>query len=300
MEHTQKITPCLWFDSEAEEAIKFYTEAFSDSKILKVIKYGDYIPGNTGKKPGSVMSILFEIQGQEFLALNGGPAFKYSPAVSLFVNCSSEAEVNHLHEVLSAGGEDLMPLGKYPWSDRYAWTTDKYGLSWQINFKPMSQKVTPCLMLVGDNAGRTQEAIKFYESLFEKSSTEYVQHYGPEDNDLEEFVKHASFYLDEFHFYAMDSGGPHQFEFSPAISFIVNCKDQAEVDHFWKGLVTDGTPIHCGWLTDKFGIAWQVVPTVVAEFMGAEDSKKSDRVMETMVQMQKIEIAPLKAAFENA
>lgn len=299
MEHFQKITPCLWFDSEAEEATRFYTEVFSDAKIKKTVRYGEFIPGDSGKEPGSVMSIQFEIQGQEFLALNGGPHFKFTPAVSLFVNCGSEAEVDHLHELLSAGGQDMMPLDKYPWSDRYAWIVDKFGLSWQINFKPMSQKVTPCLMFTGDRVGKTEEAIKFYESLFEKSSTEYVMHYGPDDNDEEGRVKHASFYLDEFHFYGMDSGGPHEFTFSPAVSFIVNCKDQSEIDHFWQGLVAEGEPVHCGWLTDKYGVSWQVVPTVVADFLGAEDTRKSDRVMEAMVAMQKLEIAPLKVAFES-
>jgi predicted 3-demethylubiquinone-9 3-methyltransferase (glyoxalase superfamily) len=113
-----KITPFLWFDSQAEEAMNFYASIFKNSKIGRVSRYGDAGPG----PKGTVMSATFQLEGQEFMALNGGPHFKFSPAISLFVNCNTQSEVDELWEKLSAGGK----------TERCGWLTDKFGLSWQI------------------------------------------------------------------------------------------------------------------------------------------------------------------------
>ena len=114
----QKITTCLWFDNQAEEAAKFYISIFKKGKVLDVARYGDVGPG----PKGSVMTVRFELEGTEFLSLNGGPHFKFSPAISLSVDCKSQAEVDELWEKLSAGGE----------KSQCGWVQDKYGLSWQI------------------------------------------------------------------------------------------------------------------------------------------------------------------------
>src|SRR2546428_5339564 len=114
----QKITPFLWFDNNAEEAVKFYTSVFKNSKILKVARYGDAGPG----PKGSVMTVSFQIEGQQFIALNGGPQFKFTEAVSFVVNCETQKEVDEFWEKLSAGGEKG-PCG---------WLKDKFGLSWQV------------------------------------------------------------------------------------------------------------------------------------------------------------------------
>ena len=114
----QKISPFLWFDGNAEEAVNFYVSIFKDSKILNLSRYGEAGPG----PKGTVMSATFQLQGQEFIALNGGPQFKFTPAISFFVHCQTQAEVDELWEKLAAGGR----------KDRCGWLTDKYGLSWQI------------------------------------------------------------------------------------------------------------------------------------------------------------------------
>lgn len=114
----QKITPFLWFDAQAEEAANFYISVFKNSKMGHIARYGEAGPG----PKGSVMSVTFQLEGQEFYALNGGPHFKFTPAISLFVNCGTQEEVDQLWEKLSAGGRQ----------DRCGWLQDKYGLSWQI------------------------------------------------------------------------------------------------------------------------------------------------------------------------
>lgn len=121
----QKITPFLWFDNNAEEAVNFYTSIFKNSKIGQVRRYGEAGPG----PQGSVMTATFQIEGQEFMALNGGPAFKFSPAISFFVNCATQEEVDELWEKLSAGGE-MMQCG---------WLKDKFGVTWQIIPKALGE-----------------------------------------------------------------------------------------------------------------------------------------------------------------
>ena len=114
----QKITPFLWYDGQAEEAVNFYVSIFKNAKVVSVARYGDAGPG----PKGSVMTAAFQLEGQDFLALNGGPQFKFTPAISFVVNCETQEEVDELWEKLSAGGR----------KDRCAWLTDKFGVSWQI------------------------------------------------------------------------------------------------------------------------------------------------------------------------
>lgn len=118
----QKITPCLWFDSQAEEAAKFYVSIFKNSKIGSITRYGEAGAEVSGRPKGSVMTVTFEIEGQEFVALNGGPHFTFSEAISLMVQCETQKEIDEMWEKLSQGGEEG-PCG---------WLKDKYGLSWQI------------------------------------------------------------------------------------------------------------------------------------------------------------------------
>ena len=118
----QKITPFLWFDDKAEEAVRFYTSIFKNSEILSVTRYEEEGAKAAGRPKGSVMTIAFTLEGQEFIALNGGPTFTFSPAISFVVNCKTQKEIDRLWEKLSEGGE----------KDRCGWLKDKYGVSWQI------------------------------------------------------------------------------------------------------------------------------------------------------------------------
>ena len=120
--HMKKISPFLWFDDKAEEAAKFYVSVFKNSKIVSMSRYREEASAASGRPAGSVMTVSFKLNGQEFSALNGGPIFKFTPALSLVVNCETRQEIDRLWEKLSAGGE----------KGQCGWLTDKYGVSWQI------------------------------------------------------------------------------------------------------------------------------------------------------------------------
>ena len=118
----QKITPFLWFNDNAQEAVKFYASIFKDSKIGRIARYGEEAAEKTGRPKGSVMTIEFELEGQRFVGLNGGPMFKFTEAISFVVNCETQEEVDYFWEKLSEGGE----------KSRCGWLTDRFGLSWQV------------------------------------------------------------------------------------------------------------------------------------------------------------------------
>jgi predicted 3-demethylubiquinone-9 3-methyltransferase (glyoxalase superfamily) len=138
----QRITPFLWFNDNAEEAINFYTSLFKNSKVLNVARYGDAGPGPSG----TVMSATFQLEGQEFMALNGGPEFRFTEAISLFVKCETQAEVDELWQKLTEGGEE----------SQCGWLKDKYGLSWQIIPNALSEMLSD---KDPDKAGRVMRAM---------------------------------------------------------------------------------------------------------------------------------------------
>jgi predicted 3-demethylubiquinone-9 3-methyltransferase (glyoxalase superfamily) len=301
----QKITPHLWFDSQAEEAAKLYTSLFKNSRIGKATRYGKAGFEIHHQPAGKVMTIAFELEGQEFIGLNAGPIFKFTPAVSFLVACQTKAEVDVLWEKLSAGGTALMELGEYPFSERFGWTEDRYGLSWQVmsmGGHGIAQKITPTLMFVGAVSGRAEEAIKFYTTVFSNPKIGDILRYGKnEEPDREGTIKHAAFTLEGQGFAAMDSALEHNFTFNEALSFLVRCETQGEIDRFWGKLSQGGDPNAqvCGWLKDKFGISWQITPAVLEEMLLDPDKEKVERVTMAFLKMKKLDVSELKKAFEG-
>lgn len=292
-----KFTTCLWFDSNAEDAMKFYAAAFDNAKLGSIAYYGEAGKEIHGRASGSVMTVRLTIGEQEFLGLNGGPVFTMNPSISLYVSCSTENEIDNLYKKLSDGGFVMMALDKYPWSEKYAWVKDKFGVSWQLILTDKTtQKVSPCLMFSDNHRGQAESAIKFYTSIFKNSSVDYVVKYE-EGEQAPGLVKHAAFKLDGQQFVAMDSPIDHGFTFNEATSFVVNCKTQQEVDEMWEKLQSDGgSPSHCGWLADKFGVSWQVTPTIMEEIALDKDTAKRERTFAAMLKMNKLDIAELEKA----
>ncbi len=156
------------------------------------------------------------------------------------------------------------------------------------------QKITPFLWF----NGQAEEAMHFYVSIFKDSKVNQVSYYGEAGPGPKGSVMVAGFQLNGQSFLALN-GGP-QFSFTPAVSFVVNCDTQEEIDHYWEKLTADGgKPQPCGWLQDKFGLSWQIVPPVLSEYMRDKDPKRANRVMQAMMKMTKIDIALLKQAYAD-
>ena len=292
----QKIIPHLWFDKEADKASKFYMSLFEGSK-LKDKSILNETPS------GSVDMIRVELAGQEFMLLSAGPLFKFTPAVSFLIACSSVEEVEELWQKLIQNGTALMPLDAYPFSEKYGWVNDKYGLSWQVMYMgdlEIKQKITPTMMFVGDQCGKEEEAIQFYTTLFNHSSVGHILKYGEDAApNKPNMVQHVDFILENHAFAAMDSAYEHGFTFNEAISLIVMCDTQAEIDYYWDKLSAVPEAEQCGWLKDKYGFSWQIVPTMMNEMMQNKDAKKLAQVTEAFLKMKKFDIAELIKAYEK-
>jgi predicted 3-demethylubiquinone-9 3-methyltransferase (glyoxalase superfamily) len=285
----QKITPFLWFNGNLEEAIDFYCSAFENTGTVWSNRIGN----------GKISTAMFRLAGKEFMALDGGPMFQFSQATSFFVTCGSEDEVSGLWEKLGGGGAVLMPLSKYPFSEKYGWIQDKFGISWQLHLANTKQDIAPALMFVNEQNGKAGEAIDFYISLFQNSKVLYKAYYEEGEGGSPGTLKHASFSLDGIGFIAMDSNVPDHVTFTPAISHFVNCSTQDEVDHFWEKLSEGGKKDRCGWLKDKYGVSWQIIPEALGRLMYDQDRAKSQRVLDAMMKMDKIIIKDLEQAYNG-
>ncbi len=297
----QKISPFLWYDKQAEDAAKFYTSVFKNSKMGSTTKYNEASANASGMQPGSVMTASFEIDGYGFTAINGGPVFKMNPSISFFYHSKDEKEIDDLWKKLSDGGKVLMELNKYDWSKKYGWVEDKFGLSWQLMLvdNDIEQKIVPSLLFTGNKFGKANEAINYYTSVFKNTKVDSTFKYGPEVlPDNPEALMYADFTLERKKFAAMDGAGEHDFQFNEAISFVVNCYDQKELDNFWDKLSEGGDPKAqmCGWLKDKFGVSWQIIPAELSELLSSKENGKSQRVMQKVLGMKKLNIAELENA----
>lgn len=293
MSGKSKITPCLWFDNQAKEAANFYTSIFPDSKIGKIQRRGD-----------AVLSVQFFLAGQGFTALNGGAMFTFNPSVSFYVVCESEAEIDRAWKKLLEGGKVMTPLDKYAWSEKYGWAQDRYGVSWQLTLGKVSdvgQQISPVLMFAGKRQGKAEEAINFYTSIFKNSGINLLARYEEgEGVSAVGTVKHAQFRLDGNIFMAMDSGVPNDFGFNEAVSFVVHCETQKEVDYFWEKLVSGGgEEMMCAWLKDKYGAVWQIVPDELLQLISDPDPARAQRAVGAMMQMRKIDLEKIRRAADG-
>jgi predicted 3-demethylubiquinone-9 3-methyltransferase (glyoxalase superfamily) len=289
------ITPHLWFDKEAVEAAAFYTSLFENSRTTSSVTMHDTPSGDADV-------VTIELAGQEFTLLSAGPLFKFNPSISFLVTCATPAEVDRLWAKLSEGGSALMELGEYPFSPRFGWIQDRYGLSWQLMNRPdgpSQQKITPMLLFVGDVCGRAEEAIRFWTSLFPDASIGHVDRHAGGGPDKAGTVMYGGFTLAGQDFAAMDSAHEHNFAFNEAISFMVNCANQEEIDHFWYKLSAVPEAEQCGWLKDKFGVSWQVVPAGMDAMLSDPDADRVARVTQAVLAMKKFDIAALEAVYEG-
>lgn len=289
----QKIVPHLWYDKEAKEAAMFYINLFDQSKLINVAVIGD-------TPSGDAEIVSFELAGQQFTAISAGPYFRFNPSISLMVACSTVEEVNTKWKALSEGGTELMALGEYPFSKWYGWIQDRYGLSWQlmlVDDGESVQKITPNLLFSNDACGRAEEAVKHYVEIFEDSGIKIVSSYGEgEAQSSKAKVNYAGFKLCGIEFSAMDNGFDVDFNFNEAFSLVVNCKDQKEIDYFWDKLSAVPEAEQCGWIKDKFGISWQIVPSNLDDVLFHGSKNEVQRVTEAFLKMKKFDLEALERA----
>ncbi|MDW7739063.1 MAG: VOC family protein [Bacillota bacterium] len=297
----QKIIPHIWLDDQAEEAVDFYVSLFNNSKKGHTDYYDEASSEVAGKPVGSILTIDFTLENQEFVVINGGPDFSITPAISFFVNCQTKEEIDRLWGTLSEYGKVLMPLDHYNFSEKYGWIEDKFGVSWQLILNQLpTQKIIPSLLFVGSQSGKAEEAINFYTTLFENARIEEISRYGAGMAPNEEgTINYASFTLAGQKFAAMESAIDHEFTFTEAVSFLVNCETQEEIDYFWNSMSADPEAEQCGWLKDKFGVSWQIIPQQLNKLLRDPDPEKSLRVMKVFLQMKKLDLAALERAYQK-
>lgn len=291
----QKIVPHLWFDKEAKEATALYTSLFPNSKVGTLTTLNDTPSGDTD-------IISFKLSGLDFMAINAGPIFKFNPSISMFVVFESESEIENVWKKLVEGGKELMPYDTYPWAKKYVWLQDKYGLTWQLSWSDnhqLSQKITPLLMFTKEKSGMTREAIEMYTKIFKNSKVDMIVPYEKGEGDTEGFIKHSRFTLEGLDFMAMDSSGPHEFVFNEAISFMVSCENQEEIDYYWEKLSAVPESEQCGWLKDRFGVSWQIVPPAMGKMMAEGSKDQIEKVTQAFLKMKKFDIAQLEEAYKS-
>ena len=304
----QKIIPHLWFDKEAKEAATFYASLFPDSKVTNVTVLRDTPSGDCD-------IVSFKLWNQEFMAISAGPLFKFNPSVSFIVNFDPllfgssvtgdkelKDKMDSVWNKLSDGGTVLMALDKYPFSERFGWVQDKYGLSWQLMLSEPGGEprpvIVPAVMFVGSKSGKAEEAINFYLSVFKNTKLGRVYRHGKgQEPDKEGTIMYADFLLENIWLAAMDSAHAHKFEFNEAVSFLVNCEDQAEIDYYFQKLSAVPASEQCGWLKDQYGLSWQISSADMQEMMEKGSPAQIDRVTKAFMPMKKLDIAKLKAAY---
>lgn len=296
MEGINKIMTHLWFDKEAGAAGEFYLKIFKNSRLLS----RRTIPGTPS---GDVDSLTLEVENINIMLLSAGPYFKINPSISFMISCNSKEEVKYYWESFIDGGEVMMPLDKYDFSEYYGWVKDKFGVSWQImdvGDQKIESKIRPAIMFVGGNAGKSEEAINFYTSIFRNSEIKTISRYGESfPPNKPEMINFAEFILEGQSFSIMDSAFEHEFQLNEAISFIINCDDQDEIDYYWEKLSAVPEAEQCGWIKDKYGLSWQITPTVMNDIMNDSDEEKLARVTEAFLKMKKFDIAELERVYRG-
>ena len=280
----QVITPAIWCDGTADEAAQFYTDVFRDTSIAE-------------QAPGIVTTV--SIHGFRLSLINGGNQYAPNQSISCILNFDpllfggeeqARAYLDELYKRLSTGGV-LMELGEYPFSPRYAWVRDRFGMTWQLMLTDPDGDprpfVIPSFMFGGTNHAHAEEATDTWIALFDNARRGALYRYeegGPLDAGT---VMFTDFTLRDTWMAATDSGTFHDFTFTPGVSMIVSCRDQEEIDRYWAGLSAVPEAERCGWCVDRWGVSWQVVPHNIAELMA--DAATRDKILH----MGKIDLAKL-------
>ncbi len=289
----QTITPNLWFGSGMSEAIDRYVAIFDPhvpggARVTSTTHYPtEGLLDFQESQAGEVLTIDFVLGDLAFTAINGGPAFTPNPSISFFVTVPGRDAVTDLWEGLSDGGSALMELGSYPFNDLYGWVQDRHGFSWQIALAgdEPGPAVVPSLLFSGAGVGRAESALRRYVDVLGGEVGTLAPYPGPSGPAAAGDLMYGDARVGESRVVAMDSGVEMDAPFGVAVSFLVACDGQEELDRVWGELSRVPEAEQCGWCTDEFGVSWQVVPSNLGELMQRPNAYAA------LMQMHKIVIA---------
>lgn len=299
----QKIIPHLWFDKEAKEASAFYCSIFPNAKVLSTNVLHDTPSGDCDV-------VTFNLNGHDFIALSAGPAFTFNQSISFMLNfdpaqdAQAAEHLQQLWDKLADGGTVLMPLQEYPFSKQYGWIRDKYGIGWQLILSnPEGDPrpfIVPSLLFSGPNTNKAEEAMQFYLSVFNNDRPGIVARYEEDTGPAKKgSLMYADMMLEGQWFAIIDSGVEQPDVFNEAISLLINCEKQEEIDYYWEKLSAVPEAEQCGWLKDKYGVAWQVSPTDLDSMLTQGTPEQIARVTQAFLKMKKIDLAQLEAAYNT-
>jgi predicted 3-demethylubiquinone-9 3-methyltransferase (glyoxalase superfamily) len=297
------IVPYLWFDTQAGDAARYYATVFPSSRITRTQTLRE-VPSPTGE----CEVVSFEVWDQPFTAISAGPLFRINPSISFFVNFDPSREkdarglLDATWDKLSKGAKVLMPLDRYPFSQRYGWVQDRYGVSWQLILTDPEGEprptIVPSLLFTGNVAGRAEEASDFWMSVFPDSKRGTLVHHGRgQEPEREGTVMFSDFTLAGTWFAAMDSARDHDFAFNEAVSLYVPCETQEEIDFLWSKLSAVPDAEQCGWLKDEYGVSWQIASAELDDMLAQGSPEQVRAVTRAFLQMKKFEIDKLEAAY---
>ncbi|MCZ2479684.1 VOC family protein [Aquirufa nivalisilvae] len=276
------IQTCLWFNQTAKEAREFYQSIFEDFEV----------------KSENPMVSSVRLNGRDFIFLGGANHVTFNPSISFFLIFQSNEALEKKWADLSKDGKVLMELNTYPWSSLYGWCEDKNGISWQLMIQlPLPEKIIPALLFTQQNNGKAEQAIQYYTHLIPHSQINLLDRYKEGSVDKEGNIQHAQFLLNDQHFIAFESSYMHQFIFNDAISFVITCQNQDEIDFYWDSFIRDGgSPSKCGWIKDPFGVSWQIIPENMGQLMR---NFNNPTFMNVFMSMGKIDINALENALNG-
>lgn len=296
----QRIVPNIWCQGTAAEAGTFYASVFPESTSAVTARYPEIgLPDFQRDYAGKELVVDVDIQGYRVRLINAGNEFRPTPALSFMVtvdprrfggdasdDTEARAVIDRIWAALGDGGAVLMPLAAYPFSPRFGWLADRYGVNWQLMLpEPAGNEipfVAPHFLFTGAQP-RVREAVEFYTELFDDAAVGSLVSY-PEGGG-QQGVMFGDFTLAGQRFTAADGGAMHDFTFTPGFSLQADCADQAEIDRLWAALSAVPEAEQCGWLVDRFGVSWQIVPSMMDELM------QRPQAYQHMLAMKKLVIA---------
>lgn len=278
-----KFSSCLWVNGRIEEMMAVYETVFSrvERKVTNFYQTDEH--GTIG----DILTVSIDIDNQEFLLLNGGPEFNMTPAVSYVVEAESVEKAQAIWDRLAPRGQILMEIEDQSMGKLFGWLNDEFGVSWQITVGEGPETITPCLMFIHQYFGKAAEAIDAWGEYYGGLEREVLI------NNPDGTIQFAKFTLHGQPFIVMDNDYDHQFEVTIGNSFCVYCDNQAEINRVWEAVTADGEESQCGWMVDKFGVAWQTTTRDMDTLLRSNNPKAAE-ITEALYKMKKIDIDYLR------